>query len=98
MIDETASIGTADMIFNGNMMMWKRFCNSLLLRVYMRMSRVEPATAKTGIEEIAADPDTYPIINSNLTAAFKYWIPDDLIYRSPYWMNPVDAACSGKCH
>ncbi len=92
MIDETANIGTADMIFNGNMMMWKRFCNSLLLRVYMRMSRVEPATAKTGIEEIAADPDMYPVINSNLTAAFKYWLPNDPIYRSPYWMNPVDAA------
>ena len=60
MIDETANIGTADIIFNGNMMMWKRFCNSLLLRVYMRMSLVEPGTAKTGIEEIAADPDYIP--------------------------------------
>jgi len=91
MIDETASIGTADIIFNGNMMMWKRFCNSLLLRVYMRMSLVEPETAETGIEEIAADPNIYPIINSNLNAAFKYWLPEDAVYKSPYWMNPVDA-------
>jgi hypothetical protein len=91
MINETANIGTADIIFNGDMMRWKRFCNSLLLRVYMRMSLVDPGTAKAGIEEIAGDPTTFPIINSNLNAAFKYWLPNDAVYRSPYWMNPVDA-------
>ncbi len=91
MITPSANIGNADVIFNGDMMRWKRFCNSLLLRVYMRMSLVEPAIAKAGIEMIAADPSTYPVINSNSTAAFKYWVPGDAIYRSPYWMNPVTA-------
>lgn len=92
MIDPAVNIGTADVLFNGNMMMWKRFCNSLLLRIYMRMSLVDAPTAKSGIEKIASDPATYPVINSNATAAFKYWIPNDAIYRSPYWMNPVSAA------
>jgi hypothetical protein len=74
------------------MMMWKRFANSLLLRVYMRMSLADPATAKAGIEEIVANPSTYPIIDSNENAAFKYWLPDDATYRSPYYMNPTQAA------
>lgn len=91
MITPSANIGSADIIFNGNMMKWKRFCNSLLLRVYMRMSLAEPAVAKAGIEMVAANPDTYPVIISNTTAAFKFWNPADAIYRSPYWMNPVTA-------
>lgn len=92
MIDPSVNIGNADIIFNGDMMMWKRFCNSLLLRIYMRISMVDAATAKSGIEMIASDPGTYPVINSNEHAAFKYWLPDDAVYRSPYWMNPINAA------
>lgn len=92
MIDPDANIGSADVWFNGDMMMWKRFANSLLLRIYMRMSLVDAATAKAGIEEIAGNPSTFPIINSVDNAAFKYWIPGDAVYRSPYWMNPVNAA------
>lgn len=91
MIITSANIGNADIIFNGDMMKWKRFCNSLLLRVYMRMSLAEPAAAKAGIELVAANPAMYPVINSNATAAFKFWNPADAIYRSPYWMNPVTA-------
>ncbi len=91
MIDPTTNIGSADVIFDGDMMMWKRFCNSLLLRVYMRMSLVDASTAKSGIEMIASDPNTYPVIDSNDNAAFKYWLPDDAVYRSPYYMQPSDA-------
>jgi hypothetical protein len=31
----------------------------------MRMSLVDPGTAKAGIEEIVANPNIYPITNSN---------------------------------
>jgi len=88
MIDPAVNIGSADVIFNGDMMMWKRFCNSLLLRVYMRISNVAPTVAQAGIEDIMANPSTYPIISSIDQAAFKYWLPEDPVYRSPYWMNP----------
>jgi hypothetical protein len=90
MINPAANIGSADVIFNGNMMMWKRFCNSLLLRVYMRISEVKPSVSQAGIEEIMGDPSTYPIITSVEEAAFKYWLPDDPNYRSPYWINPAN--------
>lgn len=92
MIDPQANIGTADVWFGGDMMMWKRFANSLLLRIYMRMSYVDPTTAQNGIEEITANVAINPIINSVENAAFKYWMPNDATYRSPYWMNPVQAA------
>ncbi|MCK0156491.1 SusD/RagB family nutrient-binding outer membrane lipoprotein [Cellulophaga sp. F20128] len=92
MIDASKNIGSADVIFNGDMLQWKRFANSLLLRVYMRMSLKDPITAQNGIEEIMADSNTYPIIDSNENAAFKYWLADDAVYRSPYYMNPTQAA------
>ncbi|RTE53902.1 SusD/RagB family nutrient-binding outer membrane lipoprotein [Arenibacter aquaticus] len=92
MIDTSESMGTADVVFDGDMTMWKKFANSLLLRVYMRMSLVDPTTAQNGIEEIMADPSTYPIIDSNESAAFKYWLPEDATYRSPYYMDPTTAA------
>lgn len=91
MIDPSANIGSADVVFNGDMMKWKRFANSLLLRVYMRMSLVDAGTAKSGIEMIASNPSTYPVIDSNDNAAFKYWLAADPIYRSPYYMQPSDA-------
>ncbi|MEO6917418.1 MAG: SusD/RagB family nutrient-binding outer membrane lipoprotein [Chitinophagaceae bacterium] len=91
MMDPSANLGPADVVFNGDMKMWKRFCNSLLLRIYMRMSLVDPATAKSGIEMIAADQATYPVINSIANASFKYWLASDPNYRSPYYMLPADA-------
>jgi len=92
MINTSKNIGTADIVFNGNMMKWKMFGNSLLLRVYMRISRVDPATAKAGIEEIAGNPTTYPVIDNVSNAAFKYWLPNDATYRSPFYMIPTQAA------
>jgi hypothetical protein len=92
LIDPAKNIGTADIVFNGNMMKWKMFGNSLMLRIYMRMSRVDPATAKAGIEEIAGNSSTYPVIDKNANAAIKNWLPNDATYRSPYYMIPTQAA------
>lgn len=44
-----------DVIYDGDVYGWRRFANSLLLRIYMRMSGVDPATAQAGIEEVYSD-------------------------------------------
>jgi hypothetical protein len=92
MIDTSKKISSADIVFNGDMMKWKRFCNSLLLRIYMRMSLVDPATAKAGIEEVAGNQSSFPVIDNVANAAFKYWLPNDANYRSPFYMIPSQAA------
>ena len=81
--------GSADLFFNGDMQQWKRFCNSLLLRIYMRMSLVDDATARAGIEEIIGNSSTYPIISSNDQNGFMHWLPGDPDYRSPNWLDPT---------
>lgn len=44
--------GQADLLYNGDMMMWQRFANSLRLRVLLRMSEVNEAEASAGVSEI----------------------------------------------
>lgn len=46
-----------DLFYNGDIDQWKKFGNSLLLRLGMRLSKVKPelaaATAKAAIEEVS---------------------------------------------
>lgn len=53
---------TQDLLYRGDVRRWQKFANSLALRYYMRLSAKEPATAQAGIEKIANDPATYPVI------------------------------------
>ena len=45
----------ADLIYGGDVGQWQKFANSILLRIYMRMSGVDAATAQAGIEAVVAD-------------------------------------------
>lgn len=62
--DVSTSTGAADVYFNGNVLKWRKFANSLALRYYMRLAEKSPAIAKAGIEKIVGDPTTYPIITT----------------------------------
>ena len=41
--------GNTDLIFGGDMVKWKQFANTLLLKLYMRQSAVRPTVAQAGI-------------------------------------------------
>ena len=43
----TAVMGAQDLYFQGDAAKWKKFANSLMLRLAMRLVKVDPATAKT---------------------------------------------------
>lgn len=64
------SIGSADLIYAGDMSLWKQFANSLLLRLYMRLSEVDPSFAQSGIQSVY---NTGNFISSNEeNALFAY--------------------------
>src|SRR5688572_27193990 len=44
-----------DLLFHGDMHMWHKFGNTLLLRIYMRLSEVDATEAQDGIAELVAD-------------------------------------------
>jgi len=73
-------IGEGDFLFDGNVGKWQRYCNSLRLRAAIRLSGVSPELARTHIEEIAGNPDRYPLIDSSENAGYFYWTTS-----SPYW-------------
>jgi len=51
-LNPAGDVPTGDAIYHGNIAEWQKFGNSLLLRVAMRLSKVDPATAKTVIATV----------------------------------------------
>jgi hypothetical protein len=46
-----SQLGSADVYYGGDAGKWKKFANSLMLRVAMRLSKVDPATAETWVKK-----------------------------------------------
>ena len=81
----TDPLGEGDLLYAGKVAKWQKFCNSLRLRVAIRISGINPALSKSIIEEIAANPAKYPVFSSNEDNAFFNWVG-----TSPYiepWNN-----------
>ena len=74
-------IGVGDLIYAGNITNWKKFCNSLRLRLAIRISNVDAAKAKTEIATVLGDPDKYPVFESNSDNAF-------LTFPGGDWVEP----------
>lgn len=53
-LDATKAGPTSDLFYGGDVAKWKRLGYSLMLRVAMRMTKVDPATAKTWAEKAYA--------------------------------------------
>ena len=71
--DNVGSLGEGDQLFSNKMTKWQQFCNSLRLRIAMRISSAMPDTAKTTVLEITGNPTRYPLIKSNSDNAFFYF-------------------------
>lgn len=80
------ALGEGDLIFGGDFAKWQKFCNSLHLRVAIRMSEVAPGDAQAEIEKIMGDPGKYPIMESNDDNAFFFW-PGGAPYKEPWAEN-----------
>lgn len=72
----TAITGTADPVFNGDITKWRKFGNSLYLRLLLRVSgKAEVADTAIGkIKDIIdVHASSYPIMASNADAAILRW-------------------------
>jgi hypothetical protein len=52
-LDATKTIEAADVLYSGNVALWKKLANSLLLRAGMRLSKVDPAQAQAIVSKVA---------------------------------------------
>ena len=48
--NRTNTVGNADLLYGGNPMAWKKFAYSEMVRVAMRLSKVDPATAEKWVQ------------------------------------------------
>jgi hypothetical protein len=54
MLDASKALATGDMYYKGDVTQWKKFGYSLMLRMAMRLTKVDAATAKTWAEKAVA--------------------------------------------
>lgn len=73
----TDALGEGDLLYAGDIEKWQKFCNSLRLRVAIRLSSVDEMRSKNTIEEILGNPGAYPIFDSNDDNAYFNWVGSD---------------------
>ena len=89
---KVSSLSSGDAIYKGDVTKWLKYCNSLRLRLAMRISGVDAALAKSTVEEILANPTKYPVIDANADNAFYNW-PGSKPYLEPWY---ADEHTSGR--
>ncbi len=54
-----------EILFNNNISRWKKFTNSLRMRLLLRVSKRAEMNSFSTLQQMISDPTTYPIFNSN---------------------------------
>ncbi|SFW51480.1 SusD/RagB family nutrient-binding outer membrane lipoprotein [Chitinophaga sancti] len=75
---ESANLKIYDRMYAGDLTMWRRYTNSLRLRLLMRISNVSEAKAKPEIVNMLNNSSKYPVITSNDQDALVWESPTNL--------------------
>jgi len=76
--DVQSVLKAQDILLGGDLSAWRRYANSLRLRLLMRISYSDEATAKAAVTTMLGDPTTYPLIMSNDQNVTLKMSPTDL--------------------
>lgn len=57
-------LGKQDILLKGDLMKWRRYANSLILRLAMRISNTDETRARTLVQEILGNPTLYPLLSA----------------------------------
>ena len=76
-------ISGGDLLFSGDMSNWRKFANSLRLRMAIRISEVSPTLARQHVEELLSNPAKYPLMDDNDSNAFFWWDGSDITRYEP---------------
>lgn len=75
------ALGAGDVMLGGDITKWKKYGNSLRLRIAARIANIDATDARATFEEILGDPQKYPIVDSNDDNVFFLWNDE---YPEPY--------------
>jgi hypothetical protein len=65
------SFAKADILLNGSLLKWQEYANSVRLRLLMRISNYDEATAKAAVTTMLNSPSTYPLLDGNGVGAYN---------------------------
>ncbi len=86
-------LGDGDLLFGGDEKKWQKFCNSLRLRVAIRVSNVDEALAQEHINDALSQP----VMESNDDNAYFWW-PGAAPYKEPWAENFEERDDHGMCN
>ena len=75
----TSAFSKSDILLKGSMNMWARYANSLRLRLLMRISRTDEATARPAILAMLANQTTYPLVDGGNSGTYNPGTSDILL-------------------
>ncbi|WP_158021889.1 SusD/RagB family nutrient-binding outer membrane lipoprotein [Flammeovirga pacifica] len=78
----------SDLIYGGDASKWRRLANSLSARLYIHISKVDAATAQTGLTRIFSDVSKYPVFTSIEDDAMMTYAGTQP-YEHPFFKNYV---------
>ncbi|MDO6810483.1 SusD/RagB family nutrient-binding outer membrane lipoprotein [Zobellia galactanivorans] len=74
----------SDAYAGGDLLKWKKFANSLQVRILMRISDADAGFAKARLESIFANPSKYPLLESNEDNFGMTWEATIGSYSDPF--------------
>jgi len=78
------AIGEGDVLNGGDVSKWRKYCNSLRLRVAVRISNIDLTTSTAIITEVLGSPSDYPVLESNADNIELAW-PGTSPWEEDYW-------------
>lgn len=69
------ALAKQDLLLKGDVMGWRRFANSLRLRLAMRLSQVAPSKAQAIVAEVLGNAATYPLVEADSQNVAWYMDP-----------------------
>ncbi len=98
-------VGESDPIYHGDISLWRKLCNSLHLRLLLRISgKSEVASLVIAkIQQIAGNPGNYPVFTSNAESAVLMWNGTTVTtdpFTNPYVvaLREIDFPIPGLCN
>jgi len=64
-LDPSGSAISGDILFHGDILKWKKFANSLRLKLANHQASKKPTESRAIMSEIVGEPSTYPVFTSN---------------------------------
>lgn len=79
-----------DILFQGQFLKWKKFANSLRIRLYMRMEQISGSDIGSKINRIVNDPSEFPIFESSADNAELQYLADFPNQWPMFTLRPAD--------